>query len=54
MFAIVDNLNALCGRATDVLLFSLAHLRWAFLFQPKHAAYLNLIEPWWTLRAFVR
>src|SRR5829696_4515359 len=21
--------------------------RWEFVFQPKYAAYLNLIEPWW-------
>ena len=45
VFAIVDNLNV--HRALDVLLFSLAHPRWAFVFQPKYAAYLNLIEPWW-------
>jgi hypothetical protein len=32
---------------TDVLLFSLAHPRWEFVFQPVYAAYLNLIEPWW-------
>lgn len=26
--------------------------RWEFVFQPKYAAYLNLIEPWWkTLRS---
>jgi transposase len=43
--AVVDNLNA--HRATDVLLFSLAHPRWEFVFQPKYAAYLNLIEPRW-------
>ena len=43
--AIVDNLQA--HRATDVLLFSLACPRWEFVFQPKSAAYLNLIEPWW-------
>jgi hypothetical protein len=50
IFAIVDNLNI--HRATDVLLFSLAHPRWQFVFQPKYAAYLNLIEPWWkTLRS---
>ena len=50
IFAIVDNLNV--HRATDVLLFSLAHPRWQFVFQPKYAAYLNLIEPWWkTLRS---
>lgn len=50
IFAIIDNLNI--HRATDVLLFSLAHPRWQFVFQPKYAAYLNLIEPWWkTLRS---
>lgn len=47
VLAIVDNLNV--HRATDVLLFSLAHPRWAFVFQPKYAAYLNLIEPWWKI-----
>lgn len=47
VFAIVDNLNV--HRAPDVLLFSLAHPRWAFVFQPKYAAYLNLIEPWWKI-----
>jgi transposase len=45
VFAIVDNLRA--HRATDVLLFGLAYPRWEFVFQPKYAAYLNLIEPWW-------
>jgi transposase len=45
VYAIVDNLSA--HRATDVLLFRLAHPRWEFVFQPKYAAYLNLIEPWW-------
>jgi transposase len=45
VYAIVDNLNA--HRATDVLLFCLAHPRWEFVFQPTYAAYLNLIEPWW-------
>src|SRR5215218_1865960 len=29
------------------LLFALAHPRWEFVFQPKYAAYLNPIEPWW-------
>ena len=43
--ASVDHLSA--HRATDVLLFSLTHPRWEFVFQPKYAAYLNLIEPWW-------
>jgi transposase len=45
VYGIVDNLNV--HRATDVLLFSLAHPRWEFVFTPKSAAYLNLIEPWW-------
>jgi DDE superfamily endonuclease len=45
VYAIQDNLSA--HRATDVLLFSLAHPRWEFVFQPVYAAYLNLIEPWW-------
>ena len=29
--------------------FALAHPRWEFVFQPKYAAYLNLIEPWWKI-----
>jgi transposase len=45
VYAILDNLSM--HRATDVLLFSLAHPRWEFVFQPVYAAYLNLIEPWW-------
>ena len=45
VYAIVDNLNV--HRAVDVRLFVLAHPRWEFVFQPKYAAYLNLIEPWW-------
>jgi hypothetical protein len=45
VYAIVDNLST--HRATDVLLFLLAHPRWEVVFQPKYAAYLNLIEPWW-------
>jgi transposase len=47
IYAILDNLSA--HRATDVLLFSLAYPRWEFVFQPRYAAYLNLIEPWWKL-----
>ena len=47
VYAIVDNLST--HRATDVLLFSLTHPRWQFVFQPKYAAYLNLIEPWWKI-----
>ena len=50
LYAIVDNRKV--QRATDVLLFCLQHPRWEFVFQPKYAAYLNLIEPWWkTLRS---
>ena len=50
VYAIMDNLRA--HKAYDVLLFSLAHPKWEFVFQPKYAAYLNLIEPWWkTLRS---
>jgi hypothetical protein len=44
-YPIIDNSNT--HRASDVLLFSLQHPRWEFVFQPKYAAYLNLIEPWW-------
>lgn len=47
VYAILDNLSA--HRAADVRLFALAHPRWAFVFQPKYAAYLDLIEPWWKL-----
>jgi transposase len=43
--AILDNLRT--HRTADVLLFSLSHPDWEFLFQPVYAAYLNLIEPWW-------
>jgi len=45
VYVILDNLAA--HHATDVLLFALAHPSWEFVFQPKYAAYLNLIEPWW-------
>jgi hypothetical protein len=47
VYAILDNLSA--HKATDVLLWSLAHPRWEFVFQPTYAAYLNLIEPWWKI-----
>jgi transposase len=47
VYAVMDNLNL--HSATDVLLFALAHPRWEFVFQPKYAAYLNLIEPWWKI-----
>jgi transposase len=45
VYAVLDNLRA--HRAMDVLLWTLAHPRWEFVFQPTYAAYLNLIEPWW-------
>ena len=45
VYALVDHLRA--HRATDVLRCSLTHPRWEFVFQPKSAAYLNRIEPWW-------
>jgi transposase len=47
VYAILDNLST--HRTTDVLLFSLAHPNWEFVFQPKYAPYLNLIEPWWKI-----
>lgn len=47
VYVILDNLRA--HRATEVLLFALGHPRWEFVFQPKYAAYLNLIEPWWRI-----
>ena len=50
VYATLNNLSA--HRVTDVPLFALAHPCWEFVFQPKNAAYLNLIEPWWkTLRS---
>jgi hypothetical protein len=45
VYAILENLQA--HRATDVLLFSWTQPRWEFVFQPKYAPYLNLMEPWW-------
>lgn len=45
VYAILDHRNV--HRATEVLVFSLAHPRWEFVFQPPYAASLNLIEPWW-------
>jgi transposase len=47
VYAVLDNLST--HRAPDVLLWALAHPRWEFVFQPKYAAYLNLIEPWWKI-----
>lgn len=45
--AIPDNLST--HRALDVMPRALAHPHWAFVFQPTHAACLNLIEPWWKI-----
>ncbi len=45
VYVILDNLAV--HKADDVLLFNLAHPRWEVVFQPRYAAYLNLIEPWW-------
>src|SRR6266550_6881707 len=36
VYAIVDNLQA--HRSTDAMLFSAAHPRWEFIFQPVYAA----------------
>ena len=47
VYAVLDNLST--HRAADVLLWSLAHPRWAFVFQPTYAGYLNLIERWWKI-----
>lgn len=47
VYAIVDTLST--QRTTDGLLVSLHHPRWEFVLQPTYAAYLNLIEPWWTI-----
>lgn len=47
VYAILDNLST--HRALDVLLWTLVHPRWEFVFQPVAAAYLNLIEPWWKI-----
>jgi hypothetical protein len=45
IYAILDNLDM--HHCDDLLLFMLAHPRWEFVYQPRYAAYLNLIEPWW-------
>ena len=50
VYLILDNLNI--HHAPDVLLFAARHPAWEFVYQPKYAAWLNLIEPWWkTLRS---
>jgi DDE superfamily endonuclease len=45
IYAILDNLDM--HQCHDLLLFQIHHPRWEFVYQPKYAAYLNLIEPWW-------
>jgi transposase len=47
VYAILDNLGM--HHAQDLLLFMIHHPRWEFVYQPKYAAYLNLIEPWWKI-----
>ena len=42
VYAVVDNLSTHSG--ADVLLFSLLHPRWEFVFQPTYAAYLAALE----------
>ena len=38
----------------DLLLFQIHHPRWEVVYQPKYAAYVTLIEPWWkVLRSVV-
>jgi transposase len=50
LILILDNLST--HKTLDVLLWSLAHPRLRFLFQPTYSPWLNLIEPWWkTLRS---
>ncbi len=45
--AILDNLDM--HHCRDLLLFQIHHPRWEFVYQPKYAAYLTLIEPWWKI-----
>ena len=47
IYAILDNLDM--HHCHDLLLFLLHHPRWEFVYQPKYAGYLNLIEPWWKI-----
>jgi hypothetical protein len=47
IYAILDNLEM--HHSADLLLFQIHHPRWEFVYQPKYAAYLNLIEPWWKI-----
>ncbi len=45
--AILDHLSM--HHCADLLLFQIHHPRWELVYQPKYAAYLNLIEPWWKI-----
>ena len=45
IYAVMDNLEM--HHCQDLLLFLVQYPRWEFVYQPKYAAYLNLIEPWW-------
>jgi hypothetical protein len=45
VYAVADDPSR--HRAPDVPLFMPAHPRREMVFQPKYAAHLNLIEPWW-------
>jgi hypothetical protein len=47
VWAVVDTLGT--PSATGVPLIAVPHPRREFVFQPKYAAYLNLIEPWWKI-----
>lgn len=47
VYLILDNLST--HHAPDLLLFAARHPAWEFVYQPKYAAYLNLIEPWWKI-----
>ena len=52
IYAVADNLST--HSAPDVLLFSLLHPRWEFVFQPKYAAYLNLVRPELPMSQYIR
>lgn len=45
LILILDNLSI--HRSLETRLWTLAHPRVRFLFQPTYSPWLNLIEPWW-------
>jgi transposase len=45
LILIMDNLSV--HKTLEVRLWALAHPHVRFLFQPRYAPWLNLIEPWW-------